>query len=166
MLVLGIFLNKLAMVGSIVSDEMLTGFRLGVVDLEFGAWAKEVVDAQPVRLDVATILFVHAAEPVLAVVAAINAIVGLGVVLESCKTNFTPFNTFSSARILSFSADSLPSSTRLLSRKVISDFNFAVQAARIRKTGLELLTTAGDFSLELLLLGQGNIKSPSAEALD
>jgi len=71
-------LNKLTVVGAIVGDE-LRGHRdgLGAVNLEVGAWAEEIVGAQPVRLDVTTVLVAQAAEAVLAIVAAINTLAAI-----------------------------------------------------------------------------------------
>merc|ERR1712216_182397 len=68
-------LRKLAVVGTIVGDE-LSGHSngLGAIDLEIGPWTEEVVRAQPVWLDVATVLVAQAAEAILTIVAAVNTL--------------------------------------------------------------------------------------------
>ena len=63
------------MIGTVVGDE-LCGHCDGLcaVNLEVRTWTEEVVGAQPVRLDVATVLVAHAFEAVLAVDATIRGI--------------------------------------------------------------------------------------------
>jgi len=66
-------LDKLPMVTAVICDELCCDLDwLCAVDLEVRTWAKEVVHAQPVRLDVAAVLVTHALEAVVAIVAAIG----------------------------------------------------------------------------------------------
>merc|ERR1719453_1509497 len=67
--------DKLAVIGAIVGDELCGHCdRLSAVNLEVGAWTIEVVRAQPVRLNVTTILVTNAAETVLAIVTTVNTL--------------------------------------------------------------------------------------------
>jgi len=68
-------LRELAVVGTIVGDE-LSGHSdgLGAIDLEIGAWTEEVVRAEPVWLDIATVLVAQTAEAILTIVAAVNTL--------------------------------------------------------------------------------------------
>ena len=61
-------LRELSMIGAIIGDE-LCGHRdgLGAVNLKVGARTEEVVSAQPVWLDIGTVLVANAAETVLTI---------------------------------------------------------------------------------------------------
>ena len=62
------------MVTAIACDELCCDLDwLGAVNLEVRSWAKEVVRAQPVRLDVTAVLVTHALETVFAVVTTVRA---------------------------------------------------------------------------------------------
>merc|ERR1712070_1033127 len=67
--------DKFARVGAIVCDE-LRGHcdGLSAVNLEVGAWTKEVVSAQSVRLDVTTVLVTQAAEAIFTIVTTVLAV--------------------------------------------------------------------------------------------
>merc|ERR1719230_186218 len=67
--------DKFAMISAIACDE-LRGHsdRLCAVNLEVRAWTKEVVCAQPVRLDVTTVLVAHATESIFTIVTTISAL--------------------------------------------------------------------------------------------
>jgi hypothetical protein len=68
-------LNKLAMVAAIICDELCGDLDwLCAVYLEIRTWAKEIVHAQSVRLDVTAVLVAHTLEAVLAIVAAIRTL--------------------------------------------------------------------------------------------
>merc|ERR1719502_821738 len=68
-------LYQLAMITAIIGDELCGDSDwLGAVDLEVGSWTKEIVDAQPVWLDVATVLVAEALEAILTVVTAVSAV--------------------------------------------------------------------------------------------
>jgi hypothetical protein len=63
--------GKFAMVGSISSDELRShGDWLGAVNLELGSSTKEIVDTQPVGLNVTSILVAQAVETVVALIVA------------------------------------------------------------------------------------------------
>merc|ERR1712127_324905 len=63
------------MISAIICDELCGDRdRLGAVNLEVGSWTEEVVGAQPVWLDVATVLVAEALEAVLTVVTTVRAV--------------------------------------------------------------------------------------------